>query len=61
MTRITTNGPDHYDPRPMTSWQKEHRDGPLCASEAKGEHWAWSLLLWLAMALVIVAATVAFT
>ena len=59
MTRITTNGPDHYDPRPMTSWQRDHRDGPLQPPH-KGEPWYISLALWLVMVLAFVLAAVAF-
>lgn len=59
MTRITTKGTDHYDPRPMTSWQRDHRDGPLQPDHA-GESWYVSLALWIAMAFVIVASAVAF-
>lgn len=55
MTRITTNGPDHYDPRPMTSWQRDHRDGPLSAMREKHKpFWRYIFAVVLFLAVVIV-------
>lgn len=33
--RITLSGTDWTDPRPMTSWQRDHRDAPLLPMEAE--------------------------
>lgn len=54
MTRITTNGPDHYDPRPMTSWQRDHRDGPLQATAEHKPFWRYIFAVVLFLAVVIV-------
>lgn len=53
MTRITTNGPDHYDPRPMTSWQRDHRDGPIYEEHKPFWRYIFTVALFLAVVIVV--------